>query len=308
MIGWMNYRFETLMMLTPLIACGCVGDAGDPGENGAGDADAGDPADTDSGSGDDSDAGTTPLTFPDETTTGWNPEGTSAMSGDLTLATPGATFEDIDLDGCLTITAANVTVRNVRIRCSKADWAGIAINGSATGILIEDVEVDGEAVSLYGIRAERPSTLRRVAVHGARNGMYVNETGVLIEDSYVYDLAACPATPACGSDQPIEVTLSAADPGTVVLRHNRFVSALNSGPAVALHSFDQAVTLETSLLDGGSYCLQFYDTSITIRDNHFDSTTYDTCGKYGPVQTNDEASATWTGNVWHESGEALAAP
>ena len=299
-------RFESVMLVVLLVACGCVGDAADSGGGDSSVTDAGDSLDTDSGDG--NDAGTTPLAFPDETTTGWTPEGTSTMSGDLTLSTPGATFEDIDLDGCLTITAANVTVRNVRIRCSKADWAGIAVNGSATGILIEDVEVDGEAVSLYGVRVERPSTLRRVEVHGARNGLYVNETGVLIEDSYVYDLATCPATPACGSDQPIEVTLDAADPGAVVLRHNHFVSALNAGPAVALHSSDEDVTLETNLLDAGSYCLQFYDTNLTISDNHFGSTMYDTCGKYGPVQTNDEASATWSGNVWHESGEEIPAP
>lgn len=131
-------------------------------------------------------------------------------SGTLNVTTPGAVIDGLDITGTLSIRANNVTVRNTRVRAVQGTgtytvtWS--AVSGVApVGLLLEDVEIDGNGVSgddappypsgwahSAAIQPGMGYTMRRCDVHGTGDGLkpQANPTPIVIEDSWVHDLAS----------------------------------------------------------------------------------------------------------------------
>jgi hypothetical protein len=86
--------------------------------------------------------------FPDSTNSGVA-AGTplTVISSGMTVSTAGAVVEDKDIRGCLTVTAANVTIRRSKVSCG----GGNTIRSNSTGLLIEDVTVSCSNTSGTGI-------------------------------------------------------------------------------------------------------------------------------------------------------------
>jgi len=76
----------------------------------------------------------------------------TVTQGDVVVAVEGEVFQDRVVDGCLVVDAANVTVRNVVVRCG--GFRGVTVN-AVSGVRLENVTVDcvggaGKGVYLGG--------------------------------------------------------------------------------------------------------------------------------------------------------------
>lgn len=131
--------------------------------------------------------------FPTAATTGV-PAGTVLRaSGSLTISTPGTVIDGLDISGTVTINASNVTIRRSRI--TGRGFALVRVADNATGVRIENVEIDGRGLSGEGnsMGVYGPATVVRSNIHGVENGI-TPFSGSVITDNYVHSLAA-PGSP-----------------------------------------------------------------------------------------------------------------
>lgn len=307
-----------------LLACSCVGSASDP------------PAGTDAGGGGDGgtsgqdgglvgpDAGPPP-DYPDETVTGWTPEGdVTTLAGTQTVTIDNMVLEDVDIGGCLVIDALNVTVRRARIRCQ---GTGITVDSGASAT-IEDVTIDGEGAGVQGVSILAGTALmRRLDVHGFKNGIRMQSANdVTLEDSYVHDPVPC-ASPADDDTRFSQLYVSSSD--GINVRHNNLdrggddtctgADATDGAHAAFLVQM-YGSAFDDNLLTGGSgWCLKIQNTcmDLAVTNNHFTQVAHATCATKGVADSvfpmddnpdNPNVGCSWTGNVWDASGETVAPP
>jgi hypothetical protein len=138
---------------------------------------------------------------PNATNTGLLP-GTSltTVSGSVTLSTPGQVFQNMDVFGRVSIAAADVTVKNCRIRGgSTVNASGIATctNSAVRNALFEDCEIRPDLITWgWDCVSGHDYTLRRCNVWGGTDLVHVQnngapsgfDTGVVIEQCYLHDM------------------------------------------------------------------------------------------------------------------------
>lgn len=232
-----------------------------------------------------------PGTFPTASTTGV-PAGTVLTpSGGMTITVPGTVVSGKDIRGPLVIRASNVTVRSSRITSSSA-WA-IDVQGGATNVLIEDVEVNGEAGCEAGIAFDG-FTARRVDIQGCKDGVKMRRAARL-EQSFVHDLYRS----ATSHNDGIQV----GDGGNIAIIGNNIQHPSDQTSTILIKadfSPIDNVLIEGNLLNGGNYTVYVRNmpgnavTNVTIRNN--------TIGRqyvYGVKSIN--VPVTWTGNVWQDT-------
>ncbi len=223
------------------------------------------------------------VTRPGPATTGV-PAGTALTpSGPLTIRTPGAVVDGLDITGCVVVAASDVTIRNTRIRCDRAP-SGLAVRvaDGAQRLLVEDTEIDGLGTTQVGV-GWTGYTLRRVNIHrvvdGARFGHHVT-----IEDSWIHDMALV------GTLHPDALQTTSAS--NTVIRGNFLdptdtATGAKRNAAIMLGSETgtravRNVLIERNVLGGGNYSLNVSPSisaeGVVVRDNVFDTT-----ARYGPV-------------------------
>lgn len=100
-------------------------------------------------------------------------------SGSITISTPGAVIQGLDITGAVTVAASNVTIKDVRITTSGGNGAtGIFINNGATGTTIEDSTIRGAGTN-------SPSS-----IESAVWNHYDNPSTTALRD-YFYNCADC---------------------------------------------------------------------------------------------------------------------
>ncbi|HUS67466.1 MAG TPA: right-handed parallel beta-helix repeat-containing protein [Kofleriaceae bacterium] len=265
-----------------------------------------------------------PPDYPDETVTGWTPDGDdTTLVGTQTVTIDNMILEDVDIGGCLVIDATNVTVRRARIRCQ---GTGIRVSSGASA-LIEDVTVDGEGEGELGVLVSGTATMRRLDVHGFSRGVRIQGDDSTFEDSYVHEPVPC-TTPVDDEATFYQLSVSFADHITV--RHNHLDrgdgdtctggdSTTGAHAAYLVQAYANSV-FDDNLLDGGSgWCLKIQNTckDLAVTDNHFGATAHATCATKGVADSvfpmddnpdNPNVGCSWTGNVWDASGETVAPP
>lgn len=161
-----------------------------------------------------------PTTTPPPTSlppTGWpNASNTGVPAGTTLIHTSGRTItvagtevNGEDIDGCLTIKADNVTVRNSRIRCTGEPIAARV----RTGVLIQDVEAD--CMNNPGSGMVGNFTAYRVNIHGCENGMSIDGRNI-VKDSWIHDLFE--RLVPVGHTDGIQVFVGAEGP--MLIQHN----------------------------------------------------------------------------------------
>ncbi|MFD1048726.1 hypothetical protein ACFQ1S_25945, partial [Kibdelosporangium lantanae] len=196
--------------------------------------------------------------FPDASTTGWQHTGVKLTTSGVKLTsdaefqinTPGAVIDGKDIQGCVSIKANNVTIKRSRVRCDS--YFPIRVYEGIRGAVIEDTEIDGmnsgETNAAIGFEYY---TARRVNIHNVGEGPHMG-ANVVIEDSYVHDLANCDI---CHND-----AIQSSGAANVVLRHNTFVNDADGKNAVVRIATEQGDShnflVEDNLLAGGNYAVQ----------------------------------------------------
>ncbi|MBP2320244.1 hypothetical protein JOF56_000629 [Kibdelosporangium banguiense] len=196
--------------------------------------------------------------FPDASNTGWQPTGVKLTTAgvDLTpdaefqITKPGAVIDGKDIRGCVSIKADNVTIKRSRVRCES--YFPIRIYEGFRNAVIEDTEIDGlNSGTTNAAVGFEYYTLRRVNIHSLGEGPHMG-TDVLIENSYVHDLASCDI---CHND-----AIQSSGARNVVLRHNTFINDAMGKNAVVRIATEQGDShnflVENNLLAGGNFAVQ----------------------------------------------------
>lgn len=270
--------------------------------------------------------------FPDASCTGWAHTGVTltTYSGPTTITTNGTVIDSKQINSSITIAANNVTITRSLIN------GQIFPSGTRTGVLIQDVKIDGQNVGGGGAgqcvggnsgsaggATAADFVLRRVDISGCTQGVYGR--GWTLEDSYIHDLWAT------GSDHTEAIL---GHTGDIVIRHNYLFAGYKAGATttdgmsavIALYTHSSFwgdiddIVLEKNFLktdNSGNgqagYCLYGGNsgdnsgnaTNTVYRDNVFARGADNICGWAGPVVWLPTGGNNCWSNNKYEDGTAI---
>jgi len=245
-------------------------------------------ASTGPGSGTGSGSGSVvPASWPNASTTGPSAAVTLKASGGLTVSKAGTIMQNLDINGCVTISADDVVIRNSRIRCAAGGGNVVNVKSGHSGVLLENVELDGKGNTDICV-AHGGYTLRRAEVHNCVDGVRAGSNTV-IEDSWVHHLIR-----TSGSHNDAVQTVTGSN---IVVRDNR-LDAYNpdtKDPMNAAYIFGpslgpvRGVTLTGNYMNGGNYTVNGGAENVVIRNN-----TFGRDYRYGPMRV--EGAFSGSGN------------
>jgi hypothetical protein len=257
--------------------------------------------------------------FPGVTNTGV-PAGVTLRkkSGVLKITKRGTVVDGIDLTGCISVSASNVTIKRSKISGSCAEGTiGPAYNADFTNLVIEDVEIDGlnESTS-YSVIGGADFTCRRCNLHGGGTGIRAGSNTV-VEDSWLHGNHV--------GGESHNTAMSIHGGSNITIRHNwlQCDGGWNCSSALSLYTPDgpiDHVLVENNLFSGGGYCVYagVYNrdggivaaTYVRFLNNGFLTNQWPKCGDLGPV-AGWEAPAEgnqWSGNYWYPNRKKVVEP
>ena len=225
-------------------------------------------------------------------------------SDGLTITDDNTVIDSLDITGCVVVAADDVTIRRSRITCLDApDQRAVRMDGAHTGLVLEDVEIDGGGRTDIGVDTSR-TVIRRANIHDVNDGVRMGSS-VTVEDSWIHSMTRIadlhPDAIQGISAQHIIIRGNTLDP------RNR-VTGDPANSAIQLGSetgtkLSEDVVIEGNYLDGGNYALNISSTinakDITVRDNRFG-----TSSRYGAILTRTDVPI-GTGNVSEPTGVAI---
>jgi hypothetical protein len=210
------------------------------------------------------------------------PAGTALTpSGGLTINTAGTVINARDITGQVVVNAANVTIRNSRIR-SNAMWA---IDNNSTGLVVEDSEIINRPVAgqpnCHNGIGNSNLTVRRTEITGCENSLNIDSPGnVTFTDNYVHDLDISGPSYVWGNSPHTDGIQMGAGASNITIRQN-WISPQDSGTpsstsAIIMYTDtgtpQSSVRIEDNYLDGSKASYAVYaprqpSSNIFINDN-----------------------------------------
>jgi hypothetical protein len=225
------------------------------------------------------------------------PDGLELKSvGSFTVKRDGSVLDRLDVDGCLRITASNVTVRRSRIRC--AAYFPIQVTEEARNVLLEDVEIDGLGDTKTTAVGSANYTLRRANVHDVGDGPRMGDNTV-VEDSWIHDLVVTKDSHSDG--------IQSTGGSNIKILHNRIEHPHEQTSCILIGAdLDRIsdVLVEGNLLNGGNYSVYVGGDkgygNIRIVGNRF--------GRDAVYGTHSlQPNVMFSGNVWNDTGKPVKA-
>lgn len=228
------------------------------------------------------------------------PAGTvlTVVTGNQTYSTPNQVISGKDIRGCVSVTAAGVTIKNSKITCS--NFYAVDFFASGARLTLQDDTISCGNAPGTGVGEIRVTAIR-VNISGCENG-FDADSDVTVTDSYIHDLYQSGTAHTDG--------IQSAVGSNLLLDHNVWYSnngtsamIINNNPA-GPHSAN--TTISRNLVAGGAYtiyCPRVSDTNYQVINNRFSRKFYSTVGAYGPVS--DCTDEVWTGNVYADTGQPV---
>lgn len=235
------------------------------------------------------------------------PAGTSLRDiGSMTVDQAGAVLDGLNVSGTITVTAANVTIKNSKFTGSGQNWAVRTDGGS---VHIEDSTFTGN----YGDAAisYHNWTATRIDISGMTNDGAKVGNNVTLTDSWIHDFK--PEGGAHGDGlQVVE------DVGNIVIKNNKIdIGKLTGVNAAIMLSPDIGpenpnagpVTVDGNTLGGGGYT--FYSVNgrdgaslqnVAVTNNRFVRDAL-----FGPIYPSEFVAKSVSGNVF-DDGQAVKMP
>lgn len=191
--------------------------------------------------------------YPNASNTGV-PAGTSLTpSGSIDVTVDGTVIDSLEITGCITVHANNVTIKNSRLKVSScAGYETNAIYNYGTGLVVQDTEIDGQNDASCGYAIGMSDfTALRVNIHNCASGVRLSRGNITIQDSYIHGLSTLPgdendaircyygAGPALGPDNPTSIV------------HNYIEGGRNAGIKIADYC-GGTYTISNNLITGVS--------------------------------------------------------
>jgi hypothetical protein len=252
-------------------------------------------------------SGTTPDFGAIEAAAGLSDPSRLTRSGPVTVKTPGAVVENLDVDGGITVNADNVTIRNVRVRGSSSSLL-VKVNRGFRGTRIEHCEVFVTAGGANGAIGSLGSgtTVRACDISGYADGIKA-DSGSLYELNHIH------MSKPSGSTKHLDGIQSSGD-SNVTIRNNVIDADIANGgnAAVFAQAFNgtQNIAIENvvvvgNLLAGGNYTVFFeggktYDGTAPgswVRGYQLLGNSFVANARYGPFRAANCAETTVSGNI-----------
>ncbi|WP_159085807.1 hypothetical protein [Aeromicrobium chenweiae] len=232
---------------------------------------------------------------------GWR----ASEDGSVTVYQNGAVLEDVIVPGEVSVTADDVTIRNVRVT-GTGDWWAIGIRHAAnttitnTEILPDGARLEVGIKDVYGDSTGTTITSTEIA----RTATGIQLGHGLIQDNYIHDLAF-------RAGDHVNGTTSNGDSRPMTIRHNTIFNQRSQTDAVSLFQdfgVEANRTIDNNLLAGGGYTIYGGDGAkgtshdIVITNNRISRLFYPRGGYYGAVAAFDPSGPgnVWSGNVWDD--------
>jgi hypothetical protein len=245
-----------------------------------------------------------PSSWPNASSTGVPAGVTLKSSAGLEITKAGTVISGLDINGCVDVEAANVTITDTLITCDR-DSPVIHVYAGAS-VTVSHSEIDGQDGASTAIGYDN-FTLDAVDIHDTVDGISLGSND-LIENSYVHDLARGDGThndaiqTQGGSNDVVEGnTLEAYRAST----GDYMNSAIQTGHLVEALS---NVLVEDNYLDGGNYTVNAGSTSTNgypISGYVFRSNVFGPNSRYGPVQAIGAGTTFDSSNVWASNGQPV---
>jgi hypothetical protein len=231
--------------------------------------------------------------FPDASNTGV-PTGTVVTAaGNSTITTPNITIDGKDL-GCLTVNAANVTIRNSRIH----GQCYFAIRSNSVGLVVQDSEISCENSTGTGVGG-KGFVVQRSEISGCENGFSM-DADATVADSFIHAMYLATG----GHTDGIQVYSGASNIGIL---HNTIFNEDDGGTSAIISDASNLtnVNIQGNLMAGGAFTL-YCPTKMSgaVTNNRISKLFKPKGGEYGPW-IHCELASPRTGNVWDETGVTL---
>ena len=256
--------------------------------------------------------------YPDVETTGVTPGTTlQKVSGSVTLSTAGAVYENKELTGSISVTAPNVTIRNVKLIATDQSYGIRAFgwNSNPQGLTLDHVEIDlNGRYEIKGIAFDG-YTAKNVFFHNGSDCAHMGGN-VTIQDSL------CTVGPDKNNDGWADAGFSCSDGphydgfqsdggSNIKLIHNTIRVPCGQTSAILMSTNTSGirdVTIQNNLMAGGGYTLYCNAgpdvPNETVTGNVFSKRFYAKSGYWGAV-TGCNMADVYSGNVWDETGQPV---
>lgn len=218
--------------------------------------------------------------YPNAANTG--PSGAlSVVNGNVSLFTAGAVYENKDVNGCISVTAPGVVIRNVRVRCSGGYAIGTdgAADGNGARLTIADSEIDCLGTDHGTAIGDNNIDVARVDIHGCINGFDIDKN-VTAVDTWIHNMSCA------GSDPHTDGAQIVFGAQAVLFIHVVFdmTTATCATSAIITPGDPIQLTVDSSILAGGGYTVYCGNGSSGYRftNNRFGVPGYgltDSCGQ-----------------------------
>lgn len=235
--------------------------------------------------------------YPDATNTGVTPGTALTYSAGLVATTPGATYTGLDIHGCVSIEAPDVTIRDSRITgdCNPV----IAIrpyDHEVLGTVLDHIDLIVQGTGGNGIAFRNFTLLHsHVTITGDCGRVDGN---VIIRDSFCQILPGGPSTPHYDGWQ------TEPENAPITIDHNTVLNPYDQTSTLAMWTNPGAqVTITNNLLAGGGYsiyCVGPPNNNVTITGNRFARLYWPKGGYWGPAAYCE--GAMWSSNIWDDTG------
>lgn len=210
-------------------------------------------------------------------------------TGSMNITTPGTTIENKTLNGQLTISAANVTVRN----CVIVADATCCINSDQTPITVQNCKLVGGDRNDNGILGN--GSFANNDISHVRIGIQCTSGPSTVRDNYIHDLVNT------GPDPHFDAVTVLGGQHHVIIEHNSMSAPAAGGTSCILTAntfgpLDDILINNNKLLGQPSYITYFTNcTNARFTNNYIER------GAYGYLWI-DNANPTVTGNYAWNNG------
>ncbi len=231
--------------------------------------------------------------------------------GDLTITKPGTVISNMEIFGRVSIKAANVTIKNSRIRAQKPNTSGV-VNTKSPGVLIQDTEIfsDHDNTDTNGVMGWG-FTLNRVEIHSVVDQVHIHGAGnVTIKDSDFHSNIHWENDPNWGGKPTHDDNIQIVSGSNITIEGTTLRGSHSAAVMLGQDAGRIAqVTLRRNVIGGGACSINIAPKSygpisgLTVTDNTFTrtQTKHAGCAVIAPSTSVPSMS----NNVWTPSGETV---
>jgi hypothetical protein len=261
-------------------------------------------------------AGTTLKSVPSQVSSGpgW---AYNAATDAVVVKVNGTVLSGLNISSNLTISASNVTVKNVQVVTDGT--FGISLTHT-TGVTIENSTISGQNATTGRV----DSAIKDV--YGDSTGMVIKDNNIsrfrtamqlsngLVDGNYIHD-------PGYIAGDHTNGVVSTGGTKTLVIQNNTIFNSIGQTDAITVNSAKSGMpvanqTIQNNLIAGGGYAiyggtnLGNTTSNIVIKGNRFAQIYYPKSGQFGPVAyfASTGKGNVWSGNIWDTTGQAVPAP